>query len=111
MHVDGSKFRHVQHGLGQNHAVGGHDQKIGLKGLEQRDSLGLGLGRAQGGRLENGDSPLQRQLLHGRGGELLAASRHLVGLGPAGGHPDVRRIQKALQYVRRKGRRAHEDKV
>lgn len=109
VHVDGCPFRNVEHGLGQDHAVGGNDQKVGSKGLQQGDSFSLGLGRTQGGRLEDGQPLLERQLLDRRGRQLSASSRSLVGLGPAGRHLDVRRIQQTLQDVRGKGRRAHED--
>ena len=54
--VDAAQARNIQHHLRQDQAVGDHHQQVGL----ERGQFGLGVGVAQGRRLQHRDVVFQR---------------------------------------------------
>ena len=61
MHIDGRAGRDVQHPLGQNHAVGSHNEKVRRKGGK---IVLLSLVTAQGEGLTHLKAECQGKLLH-----------------------------------------------
>ena len=80
--VDTAQRRAGKDRQGQDLAIGYHDDEVGRK----RAQGVVKCTAAQGLGLVHGDAPLQRVGLDGRGGENVAASARLVGLGDNGNH-------------------------
>ena len=105
MHVNRGEPGRIEHGLGQNHAVGRHHKEIRLIRLHELKRLF----RLHGGRLMHGESLLQRQDLHGRRHKAPAASGFPVGAGEYGLHGKFRPPEKGGQNISGEGRGAHKN--
>ena len=80
VHVDAAQTRRIEHGLGQDQAIGHYHHQVGAEGSQ----FGLRRFIAQGGGLIDRKTVGQCQFLDRAGGELLAAAGRFVGLGVNG---------------------------
>ena len=104
MDIDRSDTGNVEHRLGQNQTVSGHQQKVGFQ-LRQGGDIGRGL-KIQ--RLPHFQAVLHGQFLNRRGLQTLAAAGRPVGLGIYGQHFAVGPGQHLVQNDGGKVRGAHE---
>ncbi|MCU0503815.1 MAG: hypothetical protein MUC51_19015, partial [Anaerolineae bacterium] len=104
MEVERADRRQLQDRVGDELAVGGHEDQIG----SQRAHRLARLGRAQADRLEDGDAPRQRDLLHGRRRQAPPTARGLVRLAD---QPDdiIAPVEQRLQRRPAEVRGAHQN--
>ena len=101
MHVHAAGWRHSEHLIGQDTAIGGDAEHVGLGGAQGAERL---LGHAGG--LEHGETELERTHLDRRGLELLPARAH--GIGARHDERDLEGICKSPERGNGELRRPHE---